>query len=266
MPLRHAVLRHSTAHAPGITQLGGDLNAVNSYFKVEYKSGEIAYFGGNSTTANTARSIAGGVTKPLSWMIARSEDRLGNNIVYTYTSYGNGEYQPAAVFYTGFNTVQGDRKVEFIYETRPTTNGANDQSSSYLAGGLTRQTQRLTTIKTWVGIEAVREYRLNYDTVSTTTGRSLLRSVQECAVNDTTPTCRKPTSFVWQEGGTAFQLRPYPTVATLGIDKLYSVGDLDGDGAKDFYGSSYNATTQVTTRSLVSFDSKRAVKWILDSP
>ncbi len=250
-----------------ITQLGGDLNAVNSYFKVEYKSGEIAYFGGTSTTANNARSIAGGVTKPLNWLIARTEDRLGNNIVYTYTSFGNGEYQPAAIFYTGFNTTQGDRKVEFVYETRPSTNGANDQSSSYLAGGLTRQTQRLTTIKTWVGTEAVREYRLNYGAaVSTTTGRSLLRSVQECALLSGVATCRPPTTFAWQEGQAKYAIQSYPVLADLGVKRLDPVGDLDGDGARDFYAAIYDASGAMVGRRLLSFGANRAVKWSMESP
>ena len=250
-----------------ITQLGGDLNAVNSYFKVEYKSGEIAYFGGTSTTANNARVIASGVTKPLNWLIARSEDRLGNNIVYTYTNFGSGEFQPAAIFYTGFNTTQGDRKVEFVYEARPTTNGANDQSSSYLAGGLTRQTQRLTTIKTWVGTEAVREYRLNYGgIVSATSGRSLLRSVQECAILSAAATCRRPITFAWQEGETKYKIRSYPSLAALGVKKLDPVGDLDGDGTRDFAGALYDTNGVFVSNKLISFGSNRAISWVLDSP
>ncbi len=248
-----------------ITQMGGDLNAINSYFKVEFKSGEIAYFGGTTTAANNARSIAGGVTKPLSWMIARTEDRLGNNIVYTYSSFGDGEYQPAAIFYTGFNATQGDRKVEFLYEARPTTNGANDQSSSYLSGGLTRQTKRLTTIKTWVNTEAVREYRLNYGaTVSTTSGRSLLRSVQECAMLSGAPTCRRPISFNWSEGAIQYQFRAETTVAQWGPGKIQGIGDLDGDGSKDYSWINDDVTAAVKSR-VFSLGSNHLLKWAMDT-
>ncbi|MGH8050193.1 MAG: SpvB/TcaC N-terminal domain-containing protein [Arenimonas sp.] len=248
-----------------ITQLGGALTGANSYFKVEYKSGEIAYFGSSTVAANEARVIPGGVTKPLNWLIARSEDRLGNNIVYTYTNFGDGEVQPATIFYTGFNTVQGDRKVEFVYETRPSTSGANDQSSSYLAGGLTRQTKRLTTIKTWVASEAVREYRLNYGaTVSATSGRSLLRSVQECAMLSGAATCRRPISFAWTEGAIQHQLRLENTVAAWGNGKIAPIGDLDGDGAKDYSWMNYDFTAPVKSR-IFSLGTDHLLKWSFDT-
>jgi RHS repeat-associated protein len=246
-----------------ITQLGGDLNAINSYFKVEYKSGEIAYFGGTTTAVNNARVIAGGVTKPLNWLIARSEDRLGNNIVYTYSNFTNGEVQPTAIFYTGFNTTQGDRKVEFVYEARPTTSGANDQSSSYLAGGLTRQTQRLLTIKTWVGTEAVREYRLNYGAISATSGRSLLRSVQECAMLNAVATCRRPITFAWAEGEQKFAMRKHNTLESWGVGVLKSIGDVDGDGASDLV---WRSSDGPVAQRMLSLAPDRSLKWYMDLP
>ncbi len=48
-----------------VTQLGGNLTATTSYFKVERKSGDVAYYGSASTAASTARVIPGGVTVPL---------------------------------------------------------------------------------------------------------------------------------------------------------------------------------------------------------
>lgn len=223
-----------------ITQLGGDLNSTNSYFKVEYKSGKIAYFGGTTTAVNNARAIAGGLTKPLNWLIARSEDRLGNNIVYNYTNFTNGEVLPAAIFYTGFNTTQGDRKVEFIYEARPISNGAKDQSSSYLAGGLTRQTQRLTTIKTWVNTEAVNEYRLSY-ALSAATGRSLLSTVTQCAFLGAAVTCRRPTQFAWNQSAIAYEFHPlnFSSVSTLIPSHALVLGiqvlaDFNGDGDNEW--------------------------------
>ncbi|MEO8001931.1 MAG: FG-GAP-like repeat-containing protein, partial [Arenimonas sp.] len=229
-----------------ITQLGGSLTTATAYFKVEYKSGEIAYFGSTNFATNNARVIASGVTAPLNWLIARREDRLCNNIVYTYTNFGNGEVQPAAIFYTGFNAAQGDRKVEFIYEARPATNGANDQSSSYLSGGLTRQTQRLTTIKTWVNTEAVREYRLNYGALSASSGRSLLRSVQECAMLSGAATCRRPLTFAWQEAAPAYH---FDSLTIPGVGSTFHgipSADFDGDGTNELYVSSANGNYLVS--------------------
>ena len=48
------------------------------------------------------------------------------------------EVLPLAIYYTGFNSAQGDRYVQFTYEVRPTTGGANDPTSTlldYLLGG-----------------------------------------------------------------------------------------------------------------------------------
>jgi RHS repeat-associated protein len=229
-----------------ITQLGGDLNAVNSYFKVEYKSGEISYFGATSTGLDNARVIAGGLTKPLSWLIDFTQDRLGNNVYYTYNNFGNGEVQPAIIYYTGFNSVIGDRKVEFSYETRPSAAGTNDQSSSYLAGGLTRQTQRLTKIATKAGTELIREYYLNYGTaVSATSGRSLLRSVQECAWVGTTSTCRRPTTFSWNDAAIKYDFHPldYSSISALipnpdSVLGFKAAADFNGDGDNE-WGISY---------------------------
>ncbi len=245
-----------------ITQLGSTIDAGSSvtYFKVEYKSGEIAYFGGTSVAANAARVIAGGLTKPLNWLIARSEDRLGNNIVYNYTNFGNGEVQPSNILYTGFTTTPGDRKVEFIYETRPSTAGANDQSSSYLAGGLTRQTQRLTTVKTWVGAEAVREYRLNYGALSASSGRSLLRSVQECAMLSGVATCRRPISFNWQEATPDFEFKALAVPSYLeatgngGQRSFIPTADYDGDGLAEIYSSDSNG------QYLLTFDADKNLR------
>ncbi len=68
-----------------VTQLGGNLTATNSYFKVERKSGEVAYYGSTSTAASAARVVPGGVTVPLTWMQVRSEDRVGNSDAITST-------------------------------------------------------------------------------------------------------------------------------------------------------------------------------------
>ena len=39
-----------------VTQLGGDLTSATSYFKVERKSGEIAWYGKTSSAASVARA------------------------------------------------------------------------------------------------------------------------------------------------------------------------------------------------------------------
>jgi len=225
-----------------VTQLGGALNAATAYFKVETKSGDVVYYGGTSTATNAARVIPGSVTLPMSWLIERRHDRVGNFVRYAYASYGNGETLLAKVHYTGFGTSDGDRSVEMAYETRPTTSGSNDQSSSYLAGGLSRQSQRLRAITTRVGTQPVRSYQLAYS-LSGATGRSLLSSVTDCAFAGTDPVCRPATRFTWQSQPLLYRFGKLQLSAAAGVPNLNwefatsaGGGDFNGDGARDVFG------------------------------
>ena len=59
-----------------ITQLAAGLASTAAYFKVELKSGEILYYGGNPSAADaSATVVAGGVTLPTSWLLERKQDR-----------------------------------------------------------------------------------------------------------------------------------------------------------------------------------------------
>lgn len=244
-----------------VTQLGSNLGAATSYFKVELKSGEILYYGATSTAASNGRVIPGGVTAPLTWLLVRKEDRVGNSMKYVYANLGNGENFLQNIYYTGTATVDGDRHVDFTYETRPTGTGANDQSSSYIAGGLIRQTQRLQKISTWAGTEHVRDYVLNY-TVSTSTGRSLLSNVQECGFTGTVATCRTPVNFSWQQGAPTYSFHEDSAAASLGRTVMIRpLGDINGDGAREVVWSGYNGSTGQAEVRLVTLTPERSVSW-----
>ncbi len=249
-----------------VTQLGGNLTSATSYFKVERKSGEIAYYGNTGTAASPARVVPGGVNVPLTWMIARVEDRVGNAMHYAYTSHGDGETLINAIWYTGTLTAMGDRRVAFTYEDRPTGAGSNDRSSSYLAGGITRQTKRLTAVTTFAGSESVRNYALSYGPVSTTTGRSLLQSVTDCAHDSTSWVCKPPTIFAWQQGPVTHSMKMPSLSLGTGADvtRLQPVGDMDGDGATEVIASSRSGS--VLTTYLVSLTPERAMRWSMSIP
>ncbi|HEV8695378.1 MAG TPA: SpvB/TcaC N-terminal domain-containing protein, partial [Lysobacter sp.] len=253
-----------------ITQMAGSVTSTTAYFKVEAKSGDVVYYGGNSTATSNARVVPGNLSLPESWLIERRQDRPGNLIRYAYTSYGNGETLPSSILYTGFGSTDGDRKVEFTYETRPSGAGTNDQASSYLEGGLTRQTQRLTKITTKVATQSVREYRLSYGAISASTGRSLLRSVQECGYVATTATCRPATQFTWQEGAPKFQWRLNPgQVANLGsgLGRFgRTVGDFNGDGASELTFYVPSAMHSGNDVYLLSLTPERTVGWSILLP
>ena len=242
-----------------VTQLGGDLASAASYFKVERQSGEIAYYGNTGSAASPARVVPGGVSVPLTWMIAKVEDRVGNAMHYHYTAYGDGETLVGSIQYTSFGATLGDRMVSFNYGDRPTGAGASDRASSYLAGGLTRQTKRLTSIVTFVGSTPVRSYVLNYG-LSTTTGRSLLQSVADCAHDATNWICKPPTTFAWQQGPVTHAMKTFagiPELTGTSAGSLYGIGDMDGDGATEVI---------LDYRTIVSLTPERTVRWSMQIP
>jgi RHS repeat-associated protein len=246
-----------------ITQLGGDLRSASTYFKVELKSGDIVYYGGNSTAANAARVIPGSAIAPMGWMMERQLDRAGNLIRYAYFSTGNGENLLEAVHYTGSGATDGNRRVTLSYEDRPN----QDRGLTYLAGGAQQQTQRLKTIATWVGSEKVLEYHLTY-TTSASTGRSLLASVQQCAYVAGTPTCRSPTGFTWQNNALSYEFKSLRSTILAdfigigeSIERVWGGrNDYNGDGAKEFYVQVVNeADASKSGTYMVSIDADRRI-------
>lgn len=251
-----------------VTQVGGDLASATSYFKVERKSGEIAWYGGVSTAAFAARVVPGGVSIPLTWLVHRIDDRLGNSIDYAYANHGDGETLVSAIHYTGFNGSIGNRRVSFTYEDRPSGAGSNDRSSSYLAGGITRQTKRLTAITTFVDTTPVRNWVLNYGTgVSTTTGRSLLQSVSDCAYSATGWVCKPATTFAWQQGAPTYALKaPITGLPALGANEREGIrpaGDFDGDGAAEILVHRSGASA---SSHIVSLTPERQARWVMPIP
>jgi RHS repeat-associated protein len=226
-----------------ITQMGGDLTSTSTWFKVEEKSGRIGYYGQTAEPANPSRCDTStphahvqpaGAPAPLSWLVERIEDRVGNNMLYGYANCSNGEVLPYKITYTGFvsPSAVGDRTVTFTYATRPGT--VSDLASSYLAGGLTMQTQELQSIVTAVGGTAVRTYTPTYQ-AAIYNKRLLMASLKECAG----AYCRPATTFSYNDGSL---VAPYQSLGNLSLPALtgsgdyYDVttaGDFDGDGTRE---------------------------------
>ncbi len=242
-----------------VTQFGGDLASAGTYFKVERKSGEIAWYGNTSTAASTARVIPGGASVPLTWMVSVVLDRVGNAMHYAYTDYGDGETLANGIWYTGTSSALGTRRVAFTYEDRPNTGGANDRSSSYLAGGVTRQTKRLSAVTTFVDNAPVRSLVLTY-ALSATTGRSLMQTATDCAHDGAAWICRPPTTFAWQHGLPTFGLKMANLSMEINgaiVDSMASMGDLDGDGVIEVL---------VNNSTIVSFSPERTIRWSMAVP
>ncbi|MBN8886231.1 MAG: IPT/TIG domain-containing protein, partial [Rudaea sp.] len=196
-----------------ITQIGGDISGSDvACFRVEQKNGRILHYGGVTNGSSCSiSSTASSRVKPtgapaaLSWLVEKIEDRVGNNQIYTYTNKGDGEVLLSNVAYTGYNATVGDRSVSFVYQPRTNavsaSNGSavpTDISSSYLAGGLTMQTQALQSITTKVGTATVRTYTPTY-AVSSYSQRLMMVSLKECASGSEGLVCHPETQFVSTE-------------------------------------------------------------------
>ncbi|MCQ4163764.1 SpvB/TcaC N-terminal domain-containing protein [Tahibacter harae] len=238
-----------------VIQVGGNLAGNSACFRVEEKSGRILHYGAvasgtdpaaptTCTSATSARVQPSGAAATLSWLLEKVEDRVGNNMRYEYTVYGAGENLLKQVLYTGLGAQAGDRKVVIDYSARI------DIGSSYLDGGLTEQTQKLSKITTKIGDTTVRTLTPAYVS-GTFSDRLLLKELTECANRNTTGTtlsmvCHPKTVFGWNDGTPNVVLSSL-TAANLpgastglpagggvaGSRQLRVVGDLDGDGARE---------------------------------
>ncbi|MBL8299418.1 MAG: VCBS repeat-containing protein [Rhodanobacteraceae bacterium] len=283
-----------------VTQFGAALSGAGSCFKVETKSGVVRYYGGTqngSSCSSDAVVVPGGATAPLSWMLRRESDPLGNSVTYNYATQAAGEVLLQGVQYTGYGSDLGDRSVTLVYEQRPTT----DQTSSYVAGGITRQTRRLSAIGTHDGGQTVRSYILDYRT-STYSGRSLLDRVTECgyAPGSSTPVCHPPTSFTYADSaaqrwphefkrltlpglvsaqlaqpdathatepplGPRFETTPpAPEANEARPSTVREVGDFDGDGAREL-GISHFDGSGTLKHYLAAFTADRQLRGVVDA-
>ena len=158
-----------------IIQVGEDLQTgtggpgTGTCFRVEQRDGRILHYGAvvtGTSSLSCATSTANSRVNPsrtpmatLSWLVEKIEDRVGNNQLYQYSnSFGAGETLISTITYTGYSTTAGNRTVTFNYEARSGITGVTDITSSYLAGGLTVQTQAWQSLTTSVGGTTVRTY------------------------------------------------------------------------------------------------------------
>lgn len=247
-----------------IFQVGGPLTGNATCFRVEQKDGRILHYGAvvnGTTTRSCASSTANSRVQPsgagatVSWLVEKIEDRAGNYETFAYHDFGQGEVLLQTVTYTlpDSGTVL-DRTVTFAYQSRMTapatcptdsTKCATDVSSSYLAGGLTMQTQALASITTAVGGTTVRTYTPTY-AAAAYSGRLLMTSLSECAWLSSTSACHPPTKFVYNDSALNFALKPLGTniglpagIATdpnqiqTNSNTFSMISDLDGDGTRE---------------------------------
>ena len=232
-----------------VLQTGGGLTGATTCFRVEQKDGRILHYGAVTsgspvptscaTSPANARVQPGSATSTLSWLVEKIEDRVGNNQLYAYTAVGNGENLIRTITYTGFGAAVGDRVVTFNYETRATASStSSDLASSYLAGGMTMQTQALASVVTSVAASTVRTYTPAYTTAAYS-GRLLMSTMTECATNTSGTNCHPATQFAYNDGTLSYPFKSLSgaalpsTLAAVNPYQVNVIGDLDGDGARE---------------------------------
>jgi YD repeat-containing protein len=179
------------------------------------------------------------------WAIASETDTHGNEVVYNYWCEQNNnqsECYPADIQYGPVaGTNLRANVVQFNWELRP-------DPWSHANGRLVTVNYRLKTIEVWrrlpdSTLTLIRGYALAYGAVSSASGRSLLRSIQEFGagarvVGDGTiaGATLPPTVFVYDEtaqGAIArTRLAPAPSVLNEWNNHIIP-GDFNGDGRLD---------------------------------
>lgn len=257
-----------------VTQYGGDIQSGVACFTAEEKSGRVLHYGAvvlpslSCASISTARVVANGVSQPLSWLVERVEDRAGNYESYTYAPFGAGEQLLTEIRYTERAGAAGDRKVTLTYDNRTTLAPGTDVGTSYLAGGLTRQTQALKTITTSAGGQAMRTYTLTY-AAAAGTGRLLLSKIKECGSDGV---CHPETVFTSNSGATGTQLTSLQNLGVVdgsagGVPmpqneaQVSILGDFDGDGAREVAVRASDATAHTY---LVQMTSDRRIVGAVD--
>jgi len=207
-----------------VTLHGESIGHLGTRFLVEDKSGRIQWYGlaGVDQALDVPEANGPPLSNILGWQIAREEDSEGNSIIYSYAYAGNiGETLLKTVYYTGKNETRGDRRVEFEYEAR------DDARVMYEGDRATRSTQRLLAVTTYVGDAVIKRYEIGY-APSAGTGRSLLKTVTECAA--------KPCSSGIALPSTTFSYADHAMSSSrhgTRSDYEYVAGDYDGDGQRD---------------------------------
>ena len=203
------------------------------YFTATTKDGSKIEYG---NTTDSAVKVTGKETIRI-WAVNKTADRNTNYVTVKYNDdTKNGTFSVSKIDYTGNMTANTSpqRSVIFNYQDR------NDATTLYRAGTKILQNKRLLSIKTFVQNNLVYKYKLSYK-YSSTTGDSLLTSIQKCAGNGQ---CMSPTDFEWKSGGiNSFETSKKwsdgfarNTGWKNNTDYPRSLVDVNGDGLADIVG------------------------------
>lgn len=242
-----------------------------AYFKVWYKSGQIAEFGATPVAdANTNALITSyastGNGVVMMWAIARLSNSFGNNIDYKYEQRGvawGSSSTPGGAPDVGREWVikeiqYSGNKIIFNYSLDASGNDARTDKSEIEANNFlppikSISSRRLKSINYYVnstntgslgkaaGAVPVKNISLSY-TYGPFTGRSLIQKIQEC-VGETTTRCMPGPQFGYTQGSNeayisnaTFAASPLATtpLRSANSDTTFVIPiDVNGDGKTD---------------------------------
>ncbi|MGH8175112.1 MAG: FG-GAP-like repeat-containing protein, partial [Steroidobacter sp.] len=199
-----------------------------AYFVIEGKDGLYYEYGatGDSRIESVGQSTA------RAWAVNRIRDRSGNVMDFIYDEdTTNGAYRILRVEYTS-NSAQGlssQYQIDFAWQTKP----SNEIDTGYLAGSVIKEITRLDYVDIKHNSTLVRRYDLAYESALSSTSKSRLQSVQECA--GASLDCLPATTFTYQNGANGLNGE-----VSMGINMLTTPWpmDVNGDGRDDLVYSS----------------------------
>ncbi len=200
------------------------------WFEVWHRNGLIFEYGHSASS----KIEAFGSSVIREWALSSIRDRAGNVIEFNYIEdTANGSYRPDEINYAKHASSPvistAPYQVKFVYEGTTRADPIYQQyapvGAQQLQIGPVNELKRLARIEVKYNNSTKRLYSLSYELG--TTGRSRLKSVQECATS--TDNCLAPTQFTWTGGASSFQSAQ--TVAATNYP-LHLI-DVDGDARDD---------------------------------
>jgi hypothetical protein len=199
-----------------------------AWFEVKGKDGLTYEFGHTTDSA----ILASGSTSVRAWALSAVRDRSGNAMTLTYVNdTANGSYRLQGIQYTltGYGTSNNNYAVQFIYQSRP----SSDVLWSYSIGGKNNETNYLSQIvvQSYNGSSFAQVASTSLTYVSSpTTSRLRLVNIQECSTSSSD--CLAATTVAYQDGQTGWGAELAQTGDATNFAYAMPI-DVNGDGIED---------------------------------
>ena len=227
-----------------IYSYGNATDGGPAYFVVNTKGGEIVEYG----NSNDSHIEAQGHNLANVWAVNKISDTVGNYQTFIYSEDSiNGEFYPTRINYSGNDNLDllPNNSVRFIYDSM-----REDVQTGYSSGSKIRTSKLLNHIKTYVGNNLVKDYRLTY-TATTLGNVSRISTINEC---DGLNNCKEPIQVSWLEAATENNISFEHTENNQNDARAWQehTGDFNGDGFMDILWSAINPDGNISRNQKLS--------------